>query len=105
MMRNLLGMWPAILFGWPAILAAFALSASGIVRGKPWWVLVAAIAVLPISLYLAGTPRFGWFGLSIPLLLAGAGVAVYFRHSRVAWFLLAPYVGVFAWLAVLVINE
>jgi hypothetical protein len=105
MMRNLLEMWPAILFGWPAILAAFAVSAWGIVRGKPWWVLVAAIPILPISLYLAGTPRFGWFGLSIPLLLAGASVAVYFKHNRVAWFLLAPYAGVFAWLAVLVINE
>ena len=105
MVRNLLEMWPAILFGWPAILVALGLSVRGIVRGKPWWVLVAAIPVLPISLYLAGTPRFGWFGLSIPLLLAGASIAVYFKHSRVAWILLAPYVGIFAWLAVLAMNE
>jgi hypothetical protein len=98
-------MWPAILFGWPAIVAALTLAASGIVRGKPWWVLAAAIPVLPISFYLAGTPRFGWCGLGIPLLLAGASIAVYFKHRRVALSLLVPYVGVFAWLAVLTMNE
>jgi hypothetical protein len=105
MVRNILEMWPAILFGWPAILAALGLAVTGIMRSKPGWPLVGAILVLPISLYLAGSPRFGWLGISIPLLLSGASIAIYYQHSRVAWFLLTPFVGTFAWLAVMLMNE
>jgi hypothetical protein len=48
---------------------------------------------------------FGWLGLSIPLLLAGAGISIRHRHTRVAWFLLAPFVGVSGWLAIAVMSQ
>ena len=97
--------WPAIVFGWPAILASISLSAMGIVRKRPKWLVVAAIVALPFSLYLAGSPAFRWFGLAMPLLLVGAGIASYYDKARVAWTLLAPFVGVSGWLAIVVMSE
>ena len=73
---NILQLWPAILFGWPAILAAFALSVAGVMRRRYKWLAIATILAVPFSFYLAGTPRFGWLGLTIPVLLGGASIAV-----------------------------
>ena len=96
--------WP-ILLGWPAIIVVLALSVTGIIRKKPAWLMTAAIVVLPISLYLAATPRFRGIALVFPLLVFGAGIAV--RHSKyqLAWLYLVPFVAFFAWLASLVINQ
>ena len=98
-------MWPAIVFGWPAILTSIALSVMGIVRGRPKWLSAAAIIALPFSLYLLGSPLFRWFGLAIPFLLAGAGFAIYKSRTRLAWLLLTPFIGVSGWLAILVMSE
>ncbi len=102
---NILEAWPAIVFGWPAIMVSIALSVTGIVRQRPKWLVIAAIVALPFSLYLAGSPAFGWLGLSIPLLLAGAGVASRYDRPIVAWSLLVPYVGGIGWLAIVVMSE
>jgi hypothetical protein len=95
-MRNVLQMWPAIVFGWPAILLSIALSAMGIVRKKPAWLVVAAILVFPISFYLVGSPLVGWFALAVPLS---------HQQTKVAWVLLAPFVAVSGWLAMMVMSE
>ena len=102
---NILEAWPAIVFGWPAIMVSIALSVTGIVRQKPKWLVIAAIVALPFSLYLAGSPVFRWLGLAIPFLLVGASIASYYDKSRVAWTLLAPFVGVSGWLAIVVMTE
>ena len=101
----MLEMWPAILFGWPAILISLALSVMGIVRKRPGWLVVAAIIALPFSLYLSGSPVFGWLGLGIPLLLPGASIAIYYGQTIVAWSLLAPFAGVSGWLAIAVMSQ
>jgi hypothetical protein len=94
-----------VLLGWPAIAAAVTLSAAGIRYARWHWLVIAAILVTPVSLYLAGTPRFAGFALLAPGLLAGAALAV--RASRVglAWGLLAAVAGFFAWLAAIVWFE
>ena len=101
----MLELWPVILFGWPAILVALALSVMGVVRKRPKLLVVAAIVVVPFSLYLAGSPGVGWRGLIIPLLLSGASISIYHHHTRVAWFLLAPFLGVSGWLAIAVMSQ
>jgi len=101
----MLEIWPAIVFGWPAIVVSITLSVMGIVRERPKWLFAAAIIALPFSLYLAASPVFGWLGLTIPLLLAGAGISIRHRHNGVAWFLLAPFVGVSGWLAIAVMSQ
>lgn len=98
-------MWPAILFGWPAVIVALGLSLTGVVRRKPGWLLVAVILVVPISFYLVGSPRFWWLGICVPLLLSGAAIATHFRQFTLAWLLLLPFAGTFTWLALLVMKQ
>ena len=100
----MLSLWP-ILLGWPAILVSIALSVVGIVRSRPAWLVVAAIIVVPISLYLFGTPRFSWIALVFPLLLIGASIAVRRSHLWLAWTLFVPFAGFFGWFAVIVMSE
>ena len=95
--------WPALVFGWPAILLAIVLSVWGIARRRPAGLYVAAVIAAPFSLYLGGTPRVGWLGLIIPVLLLGAGMAVRYRRVEIAWLLLMPVVVIVGWVASLVI--
>ena len=102
---NLLELSPVVLFGWPAILIALVLCVTGIVRAKPKWVVVAAVVIIPISLYLAATPRFRWVALVFPMLLIGASIAVGRSHQWLAWTLFFPVAGFFRWLSVIVMSE
>jgi len=97
--------WPALLFGWPALIVALLLSAAGIIRNKPIWLGVAAVVVIPFSFYLAGSPRFGWMGLAMPLFLVGAAISVRFCKVWLAWSLLAPFTAISSWLAFVVISQ
>ena len=98
-------MSPVVLIGWPAIMIALALCVTGIVRAKPRWLIVAAVLITPISLYLAAMPRIRWIALVFPLLFVGASVAVRRSRQWLAWTLLVPLVGFFAWLAVVVMSD
>ena len=100
----MLTLWP-ILLGWPAILVSLALSVIGIVRRRSKWLVVAAIIVVPFSLYLFGTPRFTWIALVFPVLLFGASIAIRRSLPWLAWSLFVPFVGFFGWLAVIVMSE
>ena len=105
MTNSIANWWPAIVFGWPAILAAISLAAFGIVRKKAAALFVSAFMAAPFSLYLGGTPRFGIFGLMIPMLLVAAGVAVRFHRVPAAWSLLAPVLAMVGWLAIIVLGD
>ena len=96
--------WPALL-GWPAIVLALALSAIGIMRRQSVWLFVGAGLLLPISIYLAGSPRFGWLSLAVPLLVVGAGVAVKQGLTKTALALHLPVVAVLGYLAMLVVTQ
>jgi len=97
--------WPAIVFGWPAVIVTLLLSVTGIARKKPVLLVIATIVVTPFSFYLMGSPRFGLVGLAIPLLLVSSSIAVHRRHLVLAWMLLVPVVGVFSRLAMLVLRQ
>ena len=97
--------WPAIVFGWPAIIGAIGLSIAGILRNKPLWLVAAAIITAPYSFYLAGSPTYGWVALLLsPMLIVGS-ILVKYRRAAIAWFCLVPFVGVTGWLARVVINQ
>jgi len=97
--------WPAVVFGWPAILLALVLSVLAISRRKPSVLAASAVIAAPFSLYLGGTPKVGWLGFMIPVLLIGAGVAVRYRRVGTAWLLLVPVVAVVGWVASLVMGQ
>lgn len=97
--------WPAIVFGWPAILLAIVLSVLGIIKRRQALLIASAIVATPFSFYLGGSPRIAWMGLMIPVLLIGAGIAVRFQKVRMAWLLLVPVLAVVSWVAALVLSE
>jgi hypothetical protein len=79
MNNNLIDAWP-LLLGWPAIVIAIVLAAVSIHTFRPWYAIIAAIAITPISFYLSGSPRFGWLGVSVPVALVG--LAAWLGTSR-----------------------
>jgi len=97
--------WVAVVFGWPAIVLALLLSATGIARGKPLFLGVAVAIMMPFCLYLAATPRGFWIGVAVPFLLLSAAFAVRRRRSEIAWCLFAPVVAAFFWLAMVVMQQ
>jgi hypothetical protein len=97
--------WPTVVFGWPAILSALALSVLAIARSKPFLLAASAVIAAPFSFYLGGTPRIGWLALMIPLSLIGACVAVWYRRPGTAWLLLVPVVAVVGWVASTVLRQ
>ncbi len=104
-MTSYVNWWPAVVFGWPAILLALVLSVLGISKRIPGLLAVAAVIATPFSLFLGGGPRFGWLGFMIPVLLLGASVAVRYRRVEIAWLLLLPIVAVLGWVASIVMGE
>ncbi len=104
-MTNYVNWWPAVVFGWPSILLALVLSVIGIAKKSPLLLVVSAVVATPFSLYLGGSPRFGWLGFIIPVLLLGASVAVRYRRVEIAWLLLVPIVAVLGWVATIVMGE
>ena len=84
---------------------AIVLSVVGIIKRSAAVLVASAVIAAPFSLYLGGTPRVGWLGFIMPVLLLGAGVAVHKRRIEIAWLLLVPVVAVVGWVASLVIEQ
>ena len=98
--------WPAVVFGWPAVIVSVTLAAVGIVYRKSVLLLVSAVLAAPFSFYLSGAESWvAMAGAAIPLTLVAAAYAVKRRRPWIAWCLLAPFVGVAIWLAVIVISQ
>ena len=98
--------WPAVVFGWPAVIVSVILAASGIVSRRPVLLLVSAVLAAPFSFYLSlGNNWFATVGTVIPFTLLAGAYAVKRRRSWIAWCLLAPFVGVATWMAVIVISQ
>ena len=70
----------ALIF-WVCIAGSVVSSASGLVRGSPRLLFLAAMFAVPLALYLAATPRFRWVGLLIPVPQVLSGLVV----RRVRW--------------------
>ena len=81
---DIVNFWPALVFGWPAVILALALAAWGITKRTPLALVLAAVIVLPFSFYLASSPSLGWMAALAPLLIASAAVAVRHRRGGVA---------------------
>ncbi len=98
--------WPAVVFGWPAVVVSVVLAAAGIVFRKPALLVVSAVLAAPFSYYLSGAESWvALAGAAIPITLVAGAYAVKRRLSWVAWCLLAPFVGVAIWLAVVVVSQ
>jgi hypothetical protein len=93
--------WPALVFGWPAVIVA--ITAFGLAFGlkRPWLAVVGAVVATPFCLFVSGYPvPIGRLGG--PIALAANFAAVWcLRSGRrgVALALLIPFVSVAAVIA------
>lgn len=62
-----------IVFGWPAVGLAFGLALAGLSARRPALVALAALAAVPFTWYINGSPSIGWpvaLGVWLPFLAA-----------------------------------
>ena len=94
--------WPALL-GWPAILVGLTLSVCGLFEKKPFLLYLAAGLILPVSLYLAATPRLSYFGLLVPVALLLAGICIKRFRIKLAFAFVLSVNLFFVWLAMVIV--
>ncbi len=98
--------WPAVVFGWPAVVMAVLVAAAGIVLRRPVLLVVSALVAAPFGYYLSGAES--WVapaGLFLPFALVGGAYAVKRCLLLLAWALWIPVVGAVLWLGVVVLNQ
>ncbi|HLO03850.1 MAG TPA: hypothetical protein VK191_12145 [Symbiobacteriaceae bacterium] len=100
-------MLAAILMGWPAILGSLGLSAWGIVRRSPAWLIGGAILSTGFGLYLmlGANLWFSALGFALPLLHLGGAAAVRRQRTGLAWLLLVPHALIAPFLAMVVLSQ
>ena len=98
--------WPAVIFGWPAIVVSLVLAAAGIVLKKPVLLVVSAVSATPLSYYLSGAENWMAFaGPAILMTLLAGAYTVKRGLLWVAWCLLALFAILALGLAVLVLRQ
>lgn len=97
--------WPAVVFGWPAVIAALAAYAAAIIMNRPWPAFLGAVIATPFCLYVSATPRFGGLGLVV-LGLNFLSVWASRRHQPIiAAVLLVPFVALAGTIARAVLTQ
>ncbi len=98
--------WPAVAFGWPAVVVSLVLATAGIVLKKPFLLVVPAVLTAPLSYYLSGAQSWMAFaGPTILVTLLAGAYAVKRGLLWVAWCLLAIFAVVALGIAVIVLRQ
>lgn len=97
--------WPAIVMGWPAIVASLVLLGLGIATRRRLITLVGALVALPFLLYLFGTPRFQYWAPVLALLNFAAAASVGRGYRWLPAGLVVPFLGTVVWLAHAVLSQ
>jgi len=90
---------------WPFIIVSIVLSILSISLKKPKLLVVSAFLILPLSLYLAATPRFEVWGLIFPILYIGAALTLFKRKFLLSILLIIPNFLLIGWLGVMVLIK
>jgi hypothetical protein len=98
--------WPAVVFGWPAVVVSLVAATAGIVLKKPFLLVVSAILAAPFSLYLSGAKN--WMAFAGPTILTALLAGAYTVKRGllwVAWCMVALFASVALGLAVVVLQQ
>ncbi len=98
--------WPAVVFGWPAVVVSLVLATAGIVLRKPFLLVVSAVLAAPFSFYLSGAQN--WIAFAGPAILMALLAGAYTVKRGllwVAWCLLALFASLGLGLAVIVLQQ
>ena len=96
---------PQIIFGWPFMIIALALSVGGVALKRSVLVVAGALFFMPPSLYLSGYPGIRWLAILLPFFILGAAYLVREKRHEIALLLLLPPFGVVLWLAYFVMEQ
>lgn len=94
-----------ILLFWPFMIASIIFSIIALSKKKPLFLLISCLLIVPLSLYLAATPRFKWWGLIFPLFYLGAAISLRKNKSWLSTLLILPIILLIGWLGYVVINQ
>lgn len=94
----------AFLF-WPFMMVSLILSVLSIYKNKPFLLVIAAVLLVPLSLYLAATPRFEIWGLIFPLFYTGAAVSLAKKIIWLSVLLIVPNFVLIGWIGISVMNQ
>lgn len=93
-----------ILF-WPFTIISLMIAIFAIVLKKTKLLIISSILILPMSLYLAVTPRFAVWGLIFPLFYVGAEISLRKKVRWLAISLVLPNFLLLGCLGYIVINQ
>ncbi|MCM3387799.1 hypothetical protein [Ureibacillus chungkukjangi] len=90
---------------WPFMIASIVLSFISLVMKKPMFLVISSLLIIPLSLYLAASPRFEWWGLIFPFFYLGAALSLRKNIRWLSALLIAPNIILIGWIGYAVINQ
>lgn len=87
-----LSAWPAVVFGWPAALAAIASFAAAVTLRRTRWAVAGATLAAPFCVFVSGYPAIRGIGLFVLTLTALGALAVRRGRTWLGAGLFAPFV-------------
>ncbi|MBS4220315.1 hypothetical protein KHA96_18600 [Bacillus sp. FJAT-49711] len=92
-------------FFWPFMIVSIILSIMAFYMKKPFFLVISSLLIAPLSLYLAATPSFKWWGLVFPLFYLGAAFTLRKNSRWLTVFLIAPNILLIGWIGYNVMNQ
>ncbi|WP_066295607.1 hypothetical protein [Bacillus sp. FJAT-29937] len=93
------------LFFWPFMIASIVLSIIGLRLKKPILLVISCLLITPLSLYLAATPRFEWWGLIFPFFYLGAALSLKRNFRWLSALLISPNILLIGWMGFAVVTQ
>ncbi|MGG0239958.1 hypothetical protein [Bacillus rhizoplanae] len=96
--------WIQLMF-WPFMVALIIISLIGIYFRKSSLLMISAILIIPLSLYLVGSPRFSVWGLLFPFLYIGAAQSMKKQKVWLSILFSIPVYFLIGWLGYTVLTQ
>ena len=93
------------LFFWPLMIVSIISSLLGIAIPNHRHLYLSAVCILPLSLYLAATPRFLIWGFIFPIFYLASSKLIQRNRKIYAVLVNLPNYVLIGWLAIVVINQ
>ncbi|CAG9613334.1 hypothetical protein BACCIP111899_02549 [Bacillus rhizoplanae] len=96
--------WIQLLF-WPFMIASIIFSLFGIYFRKSSPLMISAVLIIPLSLYLVGSPLFSVWGLILPFLYVGAAQSIKKQKVWLSILFSIPVYFLIGWLGYTVLTQ
>lgn len=90
---------------WIFMIASIVISFIALGLKKPLFLVISCLLIIPLSLYLAATPRFEWWGLIFPFFYLGAALSLRKNMRLLSALLISPNILLIGWIGYAVMNQ